>query len=1152
MESLTERDKELIEIWKYFSDNQLTPENIEDLPSNIQCILKKRIKAEKILDNPYFRITHRQFINFLTDHLNNGQFQSWLTDAFHFPVEHDKTESPLNWIMLIDELNGPDYISTLKSISPSKISTTVKLSLISSQKNMKHPAVNALILALKDNDDEVRKTAAEILGDIEDPRAVVPLIQALGDRNLYSVSYNASLALSKIGKPAIDELCVAIKDSNADVRWRAVQTLGNIGDVRALEPLIISLKDEDKTVREWAAEALGKIKDIRSVEPLIHSLSDKNNEVRKNAAEALGNIGDTKAVKSLILALGDHDYRVRGYAAEALQKIGNPAIDPLCEAIKDSNSDVRWCAAWVFGNIGDIRGVGPLIQTLQDSNPTVRCCVIEALQKIGIPAIHLLNKALEDTNPEIKKGAIETLHRIGKPAIDALVTALSDSNNTVRNEAIKNLQFLEKIIIYDPLYLNLKENLKSYHYKVCGDNKKIKIVKPAVLLLKDSENNVRFEVVNEIGRSEGIKILEPIIYSINEMYGDDKHHLLTEIGSIEHIAITEFLRLFLNEREDTHRKALNILGNIGDKKNVNFLLKFLIYPYENRNWQNAATGVIEALGNIGDKKAVEPLLISMKSNQCNISQWEVEKALNKVNFSPSVSISLKLYILGYEWLIKEKIIGNKKLNVQNNVILNKSVNSLDINELIEDLKDKNPIIRLRAVHDLGNISDERVVYPLIDALRDIYKEVRINAAEILGNMGNQSAVFPLSFCLKDIYIEVREKAVEALGKIGDATAVESIVIAMKDPNRDKNIRLKAVNALGNIDDSKAVEALIKEYVFTHLSVNPYVYDCVPPNVFSKIWAPLPESQYYLLKRHYNDGVIKNNNSVVNTISENNLESLIIALQDNDWNVRLNAIEALRNCKDKRIVESLIQAITDEDEDIRWRAAEALGNIGDSEAIVSLVKALKDNDWNVRMMAAEALGNIDDTRAVDHLIEALKDDNVNVRLRAVEALYKKGDEKSVEQVKFFFNNLEDEGNTKSIVTPENLKSPIQSFYNRQKQVITNNDINLMGQPFEEKIVGVSYDDCQKYIKSLSVGDIVFLLREPENPYDQNAIKVVNSNGDKLGYIARNRAIVYSPYLDRLTFPLNAQIASLYNDNLRSYNIGLTIQFTLPNSDELNQV
>ncbi len=55
-----------------------------------------------------------------------------------------------------------------------------------------------MIEALKDEDPEVREAAAENLGDIGDPRAIVPLVEALDDEDP-DVRSEAYRALEKLG-----------------------------------------------------------------------------------------------------------------------------------------------------------------------------------------------------------------------------------------------------------------------------------------------------------------------------------------------------------------------------------------------------------------------------------------------------------------------------------------------------------------------------------------------------------------------------------------------------------------------------------------------------------------------------------------------------------------------------------------------------------------------------------------------------------------------------------------------------------------------------------------------------------------------------------------------------------------------------------------
>ena len=69
----------------------------------------------------------------------------------------------------------------------------------------------------------------------------------------------------------------------------------------------------------------------------------------------------------------------------------------------------------------------------------------------------------------------------------------------------------------------------------------------------------------------------------------------------------------------------------------------------------------------------------------------------------------------------------------------------------------------------------------------------------------------------------------------------------------------------------------------------------------------------------------------------------------------------------------------------------------------------------------------------------------------------------------------------------------------------------------KAVGVTFDGRQEIIHDINeLTDLLIAERQPENPYDENAIhlSVINTNGEKfsVGYINRNLAAKLSPLID----------------------------------------
>ena len=168
-------------------------------------------------------------------------------------------------------------------------------------------------------------------------------------------------------------------------------------------------------VRGSAAHALGRIGDARAVEPLCAALKDSDSNVSGAAIDALEKIGDARAVEPLVVALKYADRHWRAAAAHALVKIGPPAVEAFGAMLKDSDWDRRKVAAGALVQIGRA-SVELLIATLQlkDSDWNVCGRAADALGKIGdARAVEPLVAALKDKSSYVRKAAAEALDAIG-------------------------------------------------------------------------------------------------------------------------------------------------------------------------------------------------------------------------------------------------------------------------------------------------------------------------------------------------------------------------------------------------------------------------------------------------------------------------------------------------------------------------------------------------------------------------------------------------------------------------------------------------------------------------------------------------------------------------------------------------------------------
>jgi HEAT repeat protein len=144
------------------------------------------------------------------------------------------------------------------------------------------PAVEPLIAALKDEDNNVRQAAAGALSQIGDARAVEPLIAALQSRGWGGGGRAAAAALGQIGDArAVGPLIAALQSLDWDVRQAAVV---------ALDRLAWSPDSGAAGAAYWAAKGeWGKCVEIgaAAVKPLIATLKGENWDARKAAAEGL-------------------------------------------------------------------------------------------------------------------------------------------------------------------------------------------------------------------------------------------------------------------------------------------------------------------------------------------------------------------------------------------------------------------------------------------------------------------------------------------------------------------------------------------------------------------------------------------------------------------------------------------------------------------------------------------------------------------------------------------------------------------------------------------------------------------------------------------------------------------------------------------------
>ncbi|MEA1928334.1 MAG: HEAT repeat domain-containing protein [Candidatus Auribacterota bacterium] len=252
----------------------------------------------------------------------------------------DKEERDV--INYISDLGSTDYLDRMAA-AQSLVDEAGKIDVI---------AVPYLIIALQDTRNEIRRSAAQSLGNIRDDSSIPALIAGL-DQESDEVRYDCIVALGEFDDPRVHAPLLALVDDDSSyVRWATAESLGKLKVQKAFPDLIAGLKDSSSYVRSASAKALGKLGNKAAIPKLRSTIYNPNLWVRNAAALALSRLGDKDGVPILLMNLGskarDKKGTVRGQAVEFLREISGKrfGFNPKAPPAKRKAAIKRWENWW--------------------------------------------------------------------------------------------------------------------------------------------------------------------------------------------------------------------------------------------------------------------------------------------------------------------------------------------------------------------------------------------------------------------------------------------------------------------------------------------------------------------------------------------------------------------------------------------------------------------------------------------------------------------------------------------------------------------------------------------------------------------------------------------------------------------------------------
>ncbi len=233
--------------------------------------------------------------------------------------------------------------------------------------------------------------------------------------------------------------------------------------------------------------------------------------------------------------------------------------------------------------------------------------------------------------------------------------------------------------------------------------------------------------------------------------------------------------------------------------------------------------------------------------------------------------------------------------------------------------------------------------------------------------------------------EIIVAAAEALGQMMDSRAVDPLIQVIKDKNVD-HIRKACFAALIQIGEP-SWESIISLLDTTDIYKESYIDWALKPIGY-------PAVELLISKLNSSSNQIKIINILGTLKDPKAVEPLISILVKSYEEIALNTSNLTMEQR----------------ENLKVEAAWALGEIGNKRALNALIIALQDQNYEVRFRAAVALGEIGDPQAINPLLTHYSDENPFVRSKVAEALYRLGWEPDniEDKVRFWASNYESVG------------------------------------------------------------------------------------------------------------------------------------------------
>ncbi len=507
------------------------------------------------------------------------------------------------------------------------------------------------------------KTPAPQYEEITDPLVLIKTFSAPVEKRIEAIREAGQKKIVE----AVPALIEALYEPDQSISLAATESLGQIGDPRAIEPLLEVSRRSDAAL----IKAIG-----HDNEKPTKADAEKNQEEEIDAnpykfkemvvfkidqlpVEYFQPDGTPLPRKDLVVrGLKDNSQQMRQMAAKAAIGLDNEdVVEPLIEALANpfEVESVRFMAAEALGGMQNDKSVESLLRALKDENVAVRYSAAAALSgRKDERVLAALIEAIDDPDRFVKASVAYALGTTLEPeALKALFRCVTDENDVVRFSAAKAIAAFP----YDEVFAQLEtlsaqsgRDAKLVRVEVLGQMKDERSIKALKKLLNDSDSEVSYKASLALMGNENLEVLEELIAVSRRL--DDELKLLAsrnaqlgnaktrtaekpapekistgQVKKLEEIGplppnLEKLRRSLLDTSPNIRGSAANTLGDFQQPEAV----ALLSAAARDEN-EFVRASAVNSLGRIGSAEAID-FVISYEKDSSEEVRYAVVKALS--------------------------------------------------------------------------------------------------------------------------------------------------------------------------------------------------------------------------------------------------------------------------------------------------------------------------------------------------------------------------------------------------------------------------------------------------------------------------------------------------------------------------------------------